>query len=64
LRHLSQFEDHLFRGRFDKGRLDSAIADVDEVARHNPLDDRARQILFADLNELRTYRATQGYLYR
>lgn len=61
LRHLSQFQDRYYRGDFDKGRLDEAINDVQNIVDHNPLDGRARSMLWNDLNELRGFRASRGY---
>ncbi len=60
IRHLSEFQNRLYRGHFDKGRLDQAISDVQHVAEHNALDERGRGILWNDLNNLRAYRAYRG----
>jgi hypothetical protein len=62
IRHLSQFQNGLMRGSFDRGRLDEAIGDVQSVVDHNPLDERARGMLWNDLNNLRAFRATRGYV--
>lgn len=61
LRHLSQFQDRYYRGDFDKGKLDEAIGDVQNVVDRNPLDGRARNMLWGDLNDLRAFRAARGY---
>ena len=61
IRHLSQFQDRYYRGDFDKGRLDQAIGDVQNVVDHNPLDGRARNLLWNDLNQLRGFRASRGF---
>jgi hypothetical protein len=61
IRHLSQFQDRYYRGDFDKGRLDEAISDVQNVVDHNPLDGRARNMLWNDLNQLRGFRASRGF---
>lgn len=61
IRHLSEFQNGLARGHFDKGRLDQAIGDVQNVVDHNPLDEHARGMLWNDLNNLRAFRATRGY---
>jgi hypothetical protein len=61
IRHLSQFQDRYYRGDFDKDRLDQAISDVQNVVDHNPLDGRARSMLWNDLNRLRGFRASRGY---
>lgn len=61
IRHLSQFQNRYYRGDFDKDRLDQAIADVQNIVDHNPLDGRARSMLWNDLSELRAFRASRGY---
>jgi hypothetical protein len=61
IRHLSQFQDRYYRGDFDKDRLDEAISDVQNAVDHNPLDGRARSMLWNDLNRLRGFRASRGY---
>jgi len=60
LRHLSEFQARLSRGSFDRGSLDRAIDDLNNVVRHNPLDYREREMLIGDLNRLREFRATRG----
>jgi hypothetical protein len=60
IRHLSEFQNGLARGFFDKGKLDQAIGDVQSVVDHNPLDEHARRTLWNDLNNLRAFRATRG----
>jgi hypothetical protein len=65
LRHLSDFDRDLSRGRFDRHALDKAIERVDDVVRHSALDYRERNILIGDVNRLRDFRATGGaYGYR
>jgi hypothetical protein len=61
IRHLSEFQNRLYQGHFDRDRLDQAINDVQNVVNHNPLDNRARGMLWNDLNDLRAFRATRGY---
>lgn len=56
--HLSQFAERLHQGRFDRGRLDHSISNVESILNKNPMDGRARDILNHDLNELRRLRAT------
>ena len=56
--HLSQFAERLHQGRFDRGRLDHGIGDVQSILNKNPMDGRARDILNRDLGELRRLRAT------
>jgi hypothetical protein len=60
LRNLSKFQDRYYRGHFDKDRLDQAIEDVDNVVKHNPLDQRDRERLWNDLSNLRAFRETRG----
>ena len=65
LRNLSDFDRELSRGRFDRHALDKAIERVDDVVRHSALDYRERNLLIADVNRLREFRATGGaYGYR
>lgn len=61
IRHLSEFDNRYDRGHFDKDKLDDAISDVQHVVDHNPLDNRARRILWDDLSGLRAFRANRGY---
>lgn len=61
IRHLSEFDNRYDRGHFDRGKLDDAIGDVQHVIDHNPLDERARRILWNDLSSLRAFRANPGY---
>jgi hypothetical protein len=65
IRHLSQFSERLHEGGyFDKDKLDQAIADVQHLADHNPIDERGREILFRDLRELRRLREHFDERYR
>lgn len=57
MRHLSQFEERLREGRFDKDKLDEAIGDVQHVLDNNPMHGRAREVLTRDVWELRRLRA-------
>ena len=59
-RHLSEFDDRLSRGEFDKDKLDTAIDDVNNVFRGNPLSPRSRDDLRNDLADLRSMRAARG----
>lgn len=56
--HLSQFAEKLHEGRFDRGKLDHGIGDLQGILNKNPMDGRARDILNHDLVELRRLRAT------
>ncbi len=59
-RHLSEFDDRLSRGEFDKDKLDVAIDDVNNVVRGNVLSPRSRDDLRDDLAALRSMRAARG----
>jgi hypothetical protein len=59
-RHLSQFDERLARGDFDKDKLDTAIDDVKNVVENNTLPPRARAQLRDDLRDLRQMRAVRG----
>jgi hypothetical protein len=61
-RHLSQFDDRLNRGDFDKDKLDTAIDDIKNVVEHNTLAPRARNDLRDDLRDLRRLREVRGRL--
>lgn len=58
--HLSQFDDKLSRGDFDKGKLDVAIDDLKNVVNGNVLSPRSRDDLRDDLEALRSMRAARG----
>jgi hypothetical protein len=62
-RHLSQFDRALARGKFDKDKLDEAIDDVKNVVENNTLSPRDRDVLTADLRDLRELRRTRGATY-
>jgi hypothetical protein len=57
MRHLSEFEAKLSRGQYDRGKLDRAIEDVNNVVRNNRLDRRDRNVLATDVERLRDFRA-------
>ena len=57
MKHLVEFQRNLYRGYYDKGRLDEAINDVKNVVDNNPMEPRARDFLFRDLERLRGMRA-------
>ena len=61
LRQLADFDRDMSRGKFNRHALDKAIERVDNVVRHNPLDRREREMLAADVNRLREFRANGGY---
>lgn len=63
LRHLGEFQAQLSRRHFDKDKLDQAIGDVQNVVDHNPMDRRAREVLWHDLGALRSMRARYDHGY-
>jgi hypothetical protein len=58
--HLSEFDQELARGKFDKDKLDEAIDDVKNVVENNTLSPRDRDVLSGDLRDLRELRRTRG----
>jgi len=63
LRHLGEFQARLQRRNFDKDKLDQAIEDVQNVVDHNPMDRRAKEVLWHDLGALRSLRARYDHGY-
>jgi hypothetical protein len=61
--HLSEFDQKLSEGKFDKDKLDEAIDDVKNVVEHNTLSAEDRDKLTRDLGELRELRRTRGAAY-
>ncbi|MGH9613142.1 MAG: hypothetical protein ACRD4P_08705 [Bryobacteraceae bacterium] len=57
IRHLSDFDRELTIHRFDKGKLDRSIGDVQSVIDHNTLSGRSRRELLRDVTNLRRLRA-------
>ena len=56
-KELYEFQRAWSTGRFDRHELDDSIAAVQKVVDHNALRDRARSILWDDLQRLRSFRA-------
>ena len=54
---LSTFDRHLYKGRFDKDKLDDAIGDIQSVLDHNTLQASTRDALMRDVSDLRAARA-------
>ena len=54
--HLSDFDRHLTRGRFDKGELERSIHNVQSILDHNVLQARSRDALMRDVGDLRVAR--------
>jgi len=59
--HLSEFAEKMQRGRFDRGKLDRGIGDVQNVLNKNPMDGRARDLLNNDVMELHRLRSSYRY---
>jgi hypothetical protein len=57
LRHLSEFDSSLSRGKYDQGKLDTAIDDVNNICKNNILSPPDRDMLQEDLRALRELRA-------
>ena len=57
LRHLSEFDRELAKGKYDKDRLDTAIDDINNVCKNNTLGPNERDALLGDLKSLRDLRA-------
>jgi hypothetical protein len=58
--HLSEFDQKLREGKFDKDKLDGAIDDMKNVVEHNTLSAEDRDTLSRDLHELRELRERRG----
>jgi len=56
LRHLSEFDKELARGKYDKGKLSGAIDDLNDAFKNNTLDPQQRDRLRSDLEGLRELR--------
>jgi len=61
--HLSEFDQKLSEGQFDKGKLDQAIDDVKNVVENNTLSPTDRDVLSRGLRDLRELRRTRGAPY-
>ena len=58
-RHLREVDRELSRGRYDRGRFDEAIDDVNNVVRSNNMPPRERDVINDDLRQLRGLRARE-----
>jgi hypothetical protein len=58
--HLSELDRHFVKGKFDKGTMDSAIEDIQNVLDHNTLQSQDRDALMQDINDLRALRSNRG----
>lgn len=55
-RFLSNFDKHLSRGKFDKGKLDDCITELKRILDNNTLQASSRDALTRDLEDLRMAR--------
>jgi hypothetical protein len=60
-RDLDRFREKWSRGRFDRGRLDSAISNLQHVVNSNRIEPRSRDRLARDLYDLRNFRTRGAY---
>lgn len=61
MQELGRFEDRWRDGRFDKGRLDKGIENIQHLVNSDRLHPSDRRMLARDLSELREFRARGGY---
>ncbi|MEO8098073.1 MAG: hypothetical protein ABI811_10260 [Acidobacteriota bacterium] len=60
-RALQDFENRAAQGKFDTGKLDKAIKNLQHLANADQLRGRDRDILARDEQNLRQFRSTRGY---
>jgi hypothetical protein len=53
---LQRFQDRASRGRFDRGQLDRAIDNLNDLARADQIHPQGRQVLRQRLYDLRSFR--------
>ena len=58
-RHLSTFDRHLVKGKFDKGEMNDAISNVQKIIDKNTLQASSRDALMRDISDLRSVRANR-----
>jgi hypothetical protein len=59
---LSDLDQKLSKGKFDKGKLDDLISSVRDVVEHNTLAPPTRDALKADISDLERLRSAKGKL--
>ncbi len=57
---LEDFQARLARGKFDTGKLDKAIRNLEHLAHADRVRGRDREMLTRDVYDLRQFRATRG----
>jgi hypothetical protein len=60
LKHLSDLDRKFTKDKFSKGPLSDAIDDVKDILDHNTLETRERDMLNADIHDLRELRLYKG----
>jgi len=61
---LQDFQVRWSHGKFDTGKLDKAIHNLEHLAQADRVRVRDREILSRDLYDLRQFRATRGGYYQ
>jgi hypothetical protein len=59
-RNLEEFEARSARGKFDTGKLDKAIHNLEHLAEADRVRGRDRDMLARDVEDLRAFRASRG----
>jgi len=57
---LREFGDRLYQGKFDRGKLDKAIQNLEHLADADRVRPRDRNMLARDIEDLRQLRSTRG----
>ena len=60
MKHLSDLDRNLTKDRFSKGAISDAIGNVQGILDHNTLETRERDILNADVHDLRELKLYRG----
>ena len=58
--NLQEFQSRLARGKFDTGKLDRAIHNLEHLSEADRVRGRDREMLTRDLYDLRQFRASRG----
>lgn len=62
--NLQEFQSRWARGKFDNGKLDKAIHNLEHLAQADRVRGGDREMLERDLQDLRQFRASRGGYYR
>jgi hypothetical protein len=60
LKHLSELDRKFTKDKFSKGSLSDAIGNIKDILDHNTLETRERDMLNADVHDLRELRLYKG----